>query len=109
MDKIKPSLAVVPLFALFCISGCIEVNPLVQGKRSCSLSCVTNAVYHGCAYSDAPWGGSWTAGGDRRHTLYSVRSKYNWFYALTAVCTFGAYMPMDLEWRYDLAGEEVTK
>ena len=109
MDKIKSSYAIVALLAVFCMVGCIEVKPLVEGGRTGSLSCVTNAVYHGCAYCSAPWGGGWTGGGDRQHALYSVRPKYNWFYALSAVCTFGAYMPMDLEWRYDLGEGEVAK
>jgi hypothetical protein len=108
MNSMRRCFVLVVGIVLFCIVGCLEVDPLIQGGRKGSLSCVTNAVYHGCAYRDAPWCGGWTAGGDRRHALYSVRAKYNWFYALAAVCTFGAYMPMDLEWRYDLGkGEKV--
>lgn len=109
MNKTERFCAMLSLIALLCLVGCIEVHPLVQGGRTGSLSCVTNAVYHGCAYRDAPWSGGWTAGGDRQHALYSVRAKYNWFYALAAVCSFGAYMPIDLEWRYDIGGKEVSK
>ena len=109
MNKTERLCAMLAWAALLCFVGCLEVKPLVQGGRSGSLSCVTNAVYHGCAYCDAPWGGGWTAGGDRQHALYSVRPKYNWYYALAAVCTFGIYMPIDLEWRYDLGEMGVTK
>ena len=109
MNNIRRCSVLAGGIVLLCAVGCLEVNPLVQGGRTGSISCLTNAVYHGCAYCDAPWGGGWTGGGDRQHALYSVRPKYNWFYALAAVCTFGAYMPMDLEWRYDLGVEEAAK
>lgn len=102
MNKIMKRLGVAAGIACFCCLGCIEVDPLLQGGRKGSLSSVTNTTYHGCAYSSEPWGREWTAGGDRRHALYSVRAKYNWWYALVATCTFGVYMPMDLEWRYDM-------
>ena len=85
-----------------CCAGCVEIDPLLQGGRKGSLSSVTNVTYRGCAYSETPWFQEWTVGGDRRHSLYSVRPKYNWWYALVAVVTFGVYMPMDLEWRYDM-------
>lgn len=87
-------------------TGCIEISPLVQGGREGSLSTVTNTIYHGCAYKDDLWESHWSAGGDRVHALYSVRAKYNWWYALAAVCSFGIYMPLDLEWRYDLGKEQ---
>ena len=109
MNKMERCCAMMSLIALLCFVGCLEVHPLVQGGRTGNLSCVTNAVYHGCAYCDKPWGGHWTAGGDRQHALCSVRPKYNLFYALAAVCTFGVYMPMDLEWRYDLGEKEVSR
>lgn len=95
-------LGVAAGIAVLCCAGCIEVDPLLQGGRKGSLSSVTNTTYHGCAYSSEPWFQEWTAGGDRRHALYSVRPKYNLWYALVATCTFGAYMPIDLEWRYDM-------
>lgn len=55
MNKTERLCAMLAWAALLCFVGCLEVKPLVQGGRSGSLSCVTNAVYHGCAYRDAPW------------------------------------------------------
>jgi len=83
-------------------AGCIEVDPLVQGGSDGTLSTVTNFTYHGSAYRSTPWIGRWTGGGDLVHPLASVRPKYNWWYAFLATCSFGLYMPIDLEWRYDL-------
>lgn len=104
----KPLIATLVASFLVC-AGCIEVDPLIQGGRKGCVTPMTNAVYHGCAYSGKPWGGYWTAGGDREHAVYSVRAKYNIWYALAAVCSFGLYMPMDIEWRYDLGDEKETK
>lgn len=97
---------VVVGMVLLAHTGCVGVSPLVQGGREGNLSAVTNTSYHGCAYKDDLWESHWSAGGDHVHALYSVRPKYNWWYALVAVCSFGIYMPLDLEWRYDLGKED---
>lgn len=96
---------VVGCIAILSCASCIETQPLLQGRRDGSASVVTNTVYHGCGYKDDFWMRHWNAGGDHRHHLLSVRSKYNYWYALAAVLSFGIYMPVDLEWRYDLGGE----
>lgn len=98
-------LAVVVSIAVLSLTGCIETKPLLQGRRDGSASVVTNVVYHGCGYKDDLWMCHWNAGGDRQHHLLSVRPKYNYWYALATVLSFGIYMPVDLEWRYDLGGE----
>lgn len=105
MNIIGKRILIGATLAFLCIAGCIEVDPLLEGGRQGPLSVMTNATYHGCAYCDRPWFSTWTGGGNRTNALFSVRAKYNWWYALAAVCTFGAYMPMDLEWRYDLGTE----
>lgn len=92
--------AVALLFA-----SCVETKPLLLGRRDGPASCVTNMVYHGCGYKDDFWMRHWNAGGDRQHHLLSVRPKYNYWHALAAVLSFGIYMPIDLEWRYDLGSE----
>lgn len=101
MRTIIKSVVIVAGVVFLGLAGCIEVDPLMQGSRVGSVSPMTNTVYHGWGYSDKPWGSYWPNGGDSEHPLYSVRAKYNWWYALTAVLTFGLYMPMDIEWCYD--------
>ena len=97
-------------FAVACAAAlllacCVETKPLLQGRRDGSASGVTNIVYHGCGYKNDFWMRHWNAGGDRQHHLFSVRPKYNYWYALAAVLSFGIYMPIDLEWSYDLGSE----
>lgn len=104
-NQVKHGILLSAAVVFLLMSGCVEVDPSIQGRRSGSLSPMTNTVYHGCGYTEGPWGEPWNAGGDRRHSLYSVRMKYNVWYAVAAVCSLGLYMPMDMEWRYDL-GEE---
>ena len=74
MNNVQRCFVLAVGFVLLCTVGCIEVDPLIQGGRKGSLSCVTNAVYHGCAYRDAPWCGGWTAGGNRELAIHSVRA-----------------------------------
>lgn len=109
MRKVMKRIGIAAGIAFLCFAGCLEVDPLVQGIRNGSATAVTNTVYHGWAYSDKPWGSYWTNGGDVEHPLFSVRAKYNWWYALAAVLTFGLYMPMDIEWCYDVGGNGGAK
>lgn len=51
----------------------------------------------------------WNAGGDRQRHLLSVRPKYNYWYALATVLSFGLYMPIELEWNYDFSSERDSK
>lgn len=97
--------AVAVSIAMLSLTGCIETKPLLQGRRDGTASLTTNRVYHGCGYKDDLWMCHWNAGGDRQHHLLSVRPKYNYWYALATVLSFGIYMPVDLEWRYDLGSE----
>lgn len=102
--------AVVALYiAILTLVGCIETKPLLQGRRVGTASIATNMVYHGCGYKDDFWMCHWNAGGDRQHHLLSVRSKYNYWYALATVLSFGIYMPIDLEWKYDVGSDRVCK
>ena len=102
----RPKYAVVIAFCLTTLTlvGCVETKPLLQGRRDGTASVTTNMVYHGCGYKD-----HWNAGGNRQHHLLSVRPKYNYWYALAAVLSFGIYMPVDLEWKYDLGDERDCK
>ncbi len=100
---------VVACAATLVLAGCIETKPLLQGRRDGSASVATNMVYHGCGYNDDSWMRHWNAGGDRQHHLLSVRPKYNYWYALATVLSFGIYMPIDLEWKYDLGNERDSK
>ena len=107
----RPKYAAVIAVCLATLSlvGCIETKPLLQGRRDGSASGVTNMVYHGCGYKDNFWMRHWNAGGNRQYHLLSVRPKYNYWYALAAVLSFGIYMPVDLEWKYDLGNERDCK
>ena len=93
---------VMACIAMLLLVSCVETKPLLQGRRDGSASVVTNVVYHGCGYKDDFWMRHWNAGGNRQHHLLSVRPKYNYWYALAAVLSFGLYMPLDIEWKYDL-------
>jgi hypothetical protein len=94
--------AVAVSIAMLSLTGCIETKPLLQGRRDGTASLTTNRVYHGCGYKDDLWMCHWNAGGNRQHHLFFVRPKYNYWYALAAVLSFGFYMPLDIEWKYDL-------
>ena len=98
-------LVVVVSIAVLSLTGCIETKPLLQGRRDGTASVTTNRVYHGCGYKDDLWMRHWNAGGDRQHHLLSVRPKYNYWFALATVLSFGIYMPVNLEWSYDLGSE----
>jgi len=90
---------------LLAFASCIETKPLLQGRRDGSTSIVTNVVYHGCGYKDDFWMCHWNAGGNRQHHLLTVRPKCNYWYALATVLSFGIYMPIELEWNYDLGND----
>lgn len=94
---------------LLSFASCIETKPLLQGRRDGRASIVTNIVYHGCGYKDDLWMSHWNAGGDRQRHLLSVRPKYNYWYALATVLSFGLYMPIELEWNYDFSSERDSK
>ena len=97
--KRKISIVVVALLGLF--GGCLEVDPLVQGRPTQQMFDLRSERYHGCAYKSDLWESEWANGGDQDHTLHFVRPKYNYWYAWATVLSFGLWMPMDLEWRYN--------
>ena len=82
------------------LSGCIEISPLIQGAPSQEQSPMQSCCYWGSAYKERPYS-YWADGGDLDNTLFSVRPKYNYWYAWVTVLSFGIVMPMDIEWKYN--------
>lgn len=100
MTTIK-MLGIASSLSIVLCNGCLEVDPLIQGAPSKEQSAMQSGCYLGSAYWDGPYCCEWAFGGDQDHTLYSVRPKYNYWYAWTTVLTFGLVMPIDLEWKYN--------
>ena len=109
IKHLKHAIVAAACLSTLTLVGCIETKPLLQGRRDGTASIATNTVYHGCGYKDDFWMCHWSAGGDRQHHLLSVRTKYNYWYALATVLSFGIYMPVDLEWKYDFGNESDCK
>jgi len=95
MKKVITGISIASL-----LSGCIEIDPLVQGAPAKEQFPMQSCSYWGSAYRDRPYS-PWADGGDNDHTLFSVRSKYNYWYAWVTVLSFGVLMPMDIEWKYN--------
>ena len=81
-------------------TGCIEIDPLIQGAPSREQYPCMSCCYWGSAYKNRPYS-YWADGGDQDHTLFSVRPKYNYWYAWITILSFGALMPIDIEWKYN--------
>ncbi len=97
----KLSFRLLGAMALLMFSGCLEIDPLVQGAPTKEQFDMESRCYLGSAYRDRPYGKDWLDGGDQDHTLFSVRPKYNYWYAWATVLSFGIVMPMDIEWKYN--------
>ena len=105
MDKLRIGFVrcmqvTICLMLVMCV-GCLEVDPLIQGAPTKEQFAVRSCCYLGSAYRDRPYCCYWADGGDQDHTLFSVRPKYNYWYAWVTILSFGAIMPLDLEWRYN--------
>lgn len=68
---------------------------------------VKEEIYHGKGwYRGRSWCGCWEDEKSCDRTLGSVQVKYNYLHALTAVLSFGIYMPIEIDHRLNPKGVE---
>lgn len=99
--KVRNIALAIFLIAVCLAFGCAEHRVIVKGQTFANPLDVVSTNYTGYGWCEKcnPWERDWVSTKSPTNTIGYVAIRQSYWQAVVAVITFGARMPVTLEWR----------